>query len=504
MEKIALVDLRSSRIDLTLAKVLPTTGNFVVFQELSESVKIVDDFDGEGLLRIARSNEAISILKMYKIICEINKVNNIIAVGSHSLKNLKNYRSFMDEIYNSCGFKFRILSEEEELNNLYCGIINTLDMPKGIVFNVSGGATRIVQYNRRNIINQVVLPYGTYSIAKILETEKDIEKACQEMTRTFKEKLEEIEWLKNVEPEYALVGVGNIIVGAGVLSRKIKKYPVDISHSYTMSKNDYENVYNLVKTLEIDKTKKIKGISTERSDIFASGICMYKAIFDAFNYENIVISTKGMKEGIIFSSVVPGVDEKPVSDLLGFSLDNIREFYDKEYSNGEHVTNIALVLFKQLKVLHKLPRGYVKVLRIAASLHDCGNRIKFYDHEKNSFSIIMNSDILGATHREIVLGAFVSAIQHLTDFNLTEWIKYKDLLTEEDLDAVRKLAILVRLSNALDVTHRGAVQDINCDILGDSVIMKTIVTIDASIEIREAHKVMQDFRKVFRKSLEVL
>ena len=90
MDKLAVIDLGSSKIDLILASYLPS-GNFTVFAEMSEPVKIVDDFDGEGLLRIARSTEAINILKMYKMVCEINKVDNIIAVGSSSLKNLKNY-----------------------------------------------------------------------------------------------------------------------------------------------------------------------------------------------------------------------------------------------------------------------------------------------------------------------------------------------------------------------------------------------------------------------------
>ena len=167
MEKIAVVDLGSSKIDLILANVLPT-GNFAVFEEMSETVKIVNDFDGEGLLRIARSNEALTILKMYKMVCEVNKIKNIYAVGSHNLKNLKNYKSFLDEIYNTCGFKFKLMTEEEELNALYNGVVNSLDIPKGVVFNISGGSTRIVQYNRRNIINQAIIPFGTYTNAKVM------------------------------------------------------------------------------------------------------------------------------------------------------------------------------------------------------------------------------------------------------------------------------------------------------------------------------------------------
>jgi len=501
--KIAIVDLGSSKIDLILAQVT-STGNFVVFEEMSETVKIVNDFDGEGLLRIARSNEALTILKMYKMVCEVNKIEDIIAVGSHNLKNLKNYRSFLDEIYNTCGFKFKIMTEEEELNALYNGVINSLDMPKGVIFNISGGSTRIVQYNRRNVLNQVIIPFGTYTIAKAMDDQKDPAKACVAMVNDFKAAIEKIDWLKNIEPEYSFVGVGNAFVNAGMISRKLKKYPLDVSHNYVMTQKELTSVYEFVKTLDLDKTKKIKGLSAERSDVFASGICMIKAVLEHCGFENVTVSTKGMKEGFVYNAVVPVTNEKPISDLLGYSLENIKTFYDSEYNNSKQVSELALILFRQLKVLHKLPRGYIKVLRIASVLHDCGQRIKFYDHERNSFHVILNSEVLGATHREIILAAFVSASQNLSDFNLAEWIKYKDILQEEDLEAVRKLSLIVRLAEALDKTHRGVVQDISCDILGDSVIMKTIVTIDASIEVREALKSSQDFKKVYKKTLEVL
>lgn len=503
MGKIAIVDLGSSKIDLILANVLPG-GNFAVFEEMSETVKIVNDFDGEGLLRIARSNEALTILKMYKMVCEVNKIDDVIAIGSHNLKNLKNYRSFLDEIYNTCGFKFKILTEEEELNALYNGVINSLDIPKAVIFNISGGSTRIVQYNRRNILNQVVIPFGTYTIAKVAEGEINPEEACRKMVEAFENELKNIEWLNSVEPEYQFVGVGNAFNNAGMISRKLRKYPVDLPHNYCMKDVEFNSVFEFVKTLDIDKTKRIKGLSSERSDVFSSGICMIKAILNSKEFVNVTVSTKGMKEGFIYNSVVPVTNEKPISDLLGYSLENITTFYDSEYNNSKQVSELALILFRQLKVLHKLPRGYIKVLRIAATLHDSGQRIKFYDHERNSFHVILNSEVLGATQREVVLAAFVSASQNLSDFNLAEWIKYKDLLLEEDLEAVKKLSLIVRLAEALDKTHRSVVQDVSCDILGDSVIMKTIVTIDASIEIREALKSSQDFKKVYKKTLEVL
>ena len=96
------------------------------------------------------------------------------------------------------------------------------------------------------------------------------------------------------------------------------------------------------------------------------------------------------------------------------------------------------------------------------------------------------------------------ASQESNDFSLSDWVKYKDLLEEEDLIAVKKLAIIVKIAKALDRTHRSVVVDVSCDVLGDSVIMKTIVTADAQVEIKEALKANIDFKRAYGKNLEVL
>lgn len=503
VDKLAIIHVGSSKIDLIMLRCMGN-GNFTVFEDMSEPVKIVCDFDGESMLHITESNESLAILKMYKTVCEVNKVTEIICVGSTSLKNLKNYKSFLDEIYESCGFKVRILTQEEELKALYTGVINSLDVPKGVVVNISGGATRLVYYNRRNILNEAIIPFGTYYIAKILDQNKDVPSACEEMKKTFKKELSKITWLKDVEPEFSFVGVGNAFLDAGVVSRKIRKYPLDLSHGYVMTKSQLGDVYNLIKTLEIDKTKKVRGILDDRADIFASGVCMIKALFEVGPCGKVVLSTKGLKEGLMYNAIVPSTNEKPISDLLGFSLNNINIFHPNTYSNTRQVMNLSLILFRQLKVLHKLPRGYVKILRIASALHDCGMRVNFYNHKRNSFSVIINSEIMGVSHRDIVLAAFVNSTQSIGNFKLAQWIKYQDLFEEGDLDAVKKLSLIVRLAEALDKTHRNVVEDINCDILGDSVIMKTIDNVDASMEIREALKTGQDFRRIYKKTLEVL
>ena len=69
---------------------------------------------------------------------------------------------------------------------------------------------------------------------------------------------------------------------------------------------------------------------------------------------------------------------------------------------------------------------------------------------------------------------------------------------------MNKLGVILRLAEAFDRTKNSVIVDITCDILGDSVIMKTFATGDSTYEIEKALDTGKDFEKFFKKKLEIL
>ena len=146
----------------------------------------------------------------------------------------------------------------------------------------------------------------------------------------------------------------------------------------------------------------------------------------------------------------------------------------------------------------------MKILKVAAYLYDSGKSIGLYNFEKNSAYIILNSNIYGISHRDLVMASFVASSTGIDDINQFEWSRYRELVNDEDVEAVRKMGIMLRIANSLDRSLSSIIKGINCDILGDSVIMKTEVDGDATLEINSAIEVGPDFRKIFKKNLEIL
>ena len=91
-----------------------------------------------------RIAETIKTLKMFKRLCDASKVDRIIAVGTAAVRRAKNQRSFLDEIQVSCNITIRVLSEEEEALLVYRGVINSMDIPKGLILEIGVGKMTIL------------------------------------------------------------------------------------------------------------------------------------------------------------------------------------------------------------------------------------------------------------------------------------------------------------------------------------------------------------------------
>lgn len=503
MKKIAVIELNMLSLKLTVASVTKQN-TVVVLEQIKEPINYLADVEIDGIIKTAKINETVQICQGFRSILDKYEVVETICLAYRSFYNVKNETSFFEQVYNKCDLKFTEMTEEEEASAFYYAAINSLDISRATAFIVNLHDTVAINYSKRCIFDRTIIPYGSLNILNEVESGLEPKEICEKISTIFTNELQKIEWLKKVEPESSLIGLGNDFLNVCKLTRKVTKYPLEIENAYVLTRENFDTTYNFLKGLELNKATKIKGISTDRADLILSSFAIYNAIFNYLQVSNFVASKMDFAEGELNAVANPNLVDKIYSDILGSNLETINNYYQIDPKFNEHVYNLAVILFKQLKVLHKLPRAYVKALRIAANMYNCGHRICAYESNKSAFQVVMHSNIMGVNHKDILLGAFTLLCFNLDDFNLAEWVKYKNLLTEEDMDAVKKLSVLVRLAMYLDRFNRKKILDITCDILGDSIIVKTQTDGNANMELREGKKIDADFRKVFKKNLELL
>ena len=506
MDKIAVVVVETYSAKLVIANVVQDN-YFSICDVEVESIKFGLEMDDDHFLKKNQIMSIISTLKNFRKICDMFAVTKTIAIASF-VKDTKpmNIYSFFDEVFVTCGFRFSMLTPEEQNTAIYTGVMNSYDIPKGVIVNIGADNIHLIQYNRRNILNQAYIPVGPRTLLEMYPLDKNNHNESFEKVKKYiKSQLSDFDWIKSIEPEFVFVGNGIYFEDLSRMDRIYTKYPLDKDDGYQLKSQNISYILNQLKALELNENKRLKHLNEPRADVFAYAVEIINAISEEIARETITITTRSLVEGLIFNSVTPTTIEKPNSDIVGFSvMAQTAEFEADSTAHNEQVYNLSMLLFKQLRVLHKLPRGYVKVLRVASYMHDVGKRISYKNHAQHSFEVVLNSEIYGLTHRELILASFVASLHSGGDIKMSDWAKYNGILTVDDIDATKKLGIILRLAECFDRTKNNLIIDINCDILGDSVIMKTVTTSDATFEIQRGMEIGRDFEKIFHKKLEIL
>lgn len=495
MEKVAIINLNETALELSIYKVCGGKSELALAQR--QTFALGKEIAREELLSPQLKNSIIEILKVYRKMIENYEVKKIIPIVADVLVKARNYRGFLDEIYNNTGLNFTIMTEEDQIKYLFNAVVNSIDSAKGVYVHIGAYSSYIVKYNRRTVLESVSIPYGTYNLNENGEQDLD------DVVKMLKKQVSAKSFADEIDEDFKFVGLGNSFLAMGKIAKKIERYPLDIDNNYVVSKDTLDKTYAFIKGLELDKIRKIKGVDFDDAPQISAGLALIKAIAETYKIKEVVVSTAEMKFGVLNANLL-SLSQERFNDILACSLESFYEFNKNEFSINSQVYNMAIVLFKQLKVMHKLPRFYVKPLRVASYMYDSGKCINIENYEKHGLEKIVYSDIKGISHRELLIAGFICLCQNLDNFSLNEWIKYKDILTDEDLDAVRKLGIVVKLAVALNASRKVVVQDVVCDILGDSIIMKTVVEGDASYELLEGMKVAQDYKKVYKKSLQII
>lgn len=492
MERIAVIQITETKTKLLIMD--SRACKYIGLKEYEDEFPIGEEIITDKLLKPKTVSKIVSVLTIYREIIQSYGVTKIFGVATKTLLKARNQKGFFEEVYNNTGVVFTMLSDEECIKNIFTAVNSKIDVSKAYGVYVDLHSSYVVRYNRRTMLDFFVLPYGVENLTfenKSYAEMLEIMKAEVEKNKTF-----------DIDPNEICITMGDPFINFGRIAKKLDHYPIDIDNNYNISNKLANDCFAFVKGLDLEKIKKVKSMIGTPSS-FLAGIAIIEALFKTLNINDIVVSDANILDGVVIGAA-SGDNQEKFTDLLGNSFENYFELRKNDFSNNIRVANMAGILFKQLKVMHKLPRAYVKPMRVAAYMYDCGKSVNFESYEKYGLYTILNSGLCGVSQKDLLLAGFICMCQNPDNFSLAEWMKYKDIVTDEDLDAVRKLGVIVKLAAALNSTKKEVVNDVVCDILGDSIIMKTVVNGDPTYEIMQGMKVASDYRKIFKKNLQII
>lgn len=175
--------------------------------------------------------------------------------------------------------------------------------------------------------------------------------------------------------------------------------------------------------------------------------------------------------------------------------------YQADFTHMEHVTELALSLFEDLKEFHRLKSRQKTWLQYAGLLHDIGYAGGVQGHQKRGLGMILDEPELPFTRMEkFIVGSIVR--YHGKEIPSPRHHPYR-LLSSQQQRKVRILASILRMADALDVSHGSIVSRVHAEFREDKFIVHCYSTTPSVAEESAFSRKKDLFEETFGHTVEI-
>lgn len=496
-EKLGVIDLGANTMRLVIWEITDE-GVVNLLDELRETVRMAEDIDILGIVSEPKIIEILSVLRRFQVLMNAMEVTETIAVASDTLRRAENSDEVVSRIKADVGIDVRILLGIEEAFLDYEGIVNSMKVKNSLVVDIGGASTELLWIKNGEMKESTSIPVGTLNLTRKYGLNDVV---------SPKNHIDLEDYLAGVISKVPWIGANffNDIIAVGGSARTIakvdmkkKRYPLSIIHNYTLYDSDVTSLYVTCMAKNQKQRQMIEGLSKDRSDIILGALAIMTSILKTTGIQNVRISGKGIREGVLYDYV--RTKHLLYSEMLDRSILNVMKKHDVDQSHAEAVYYLTEKIFSGLTPLHKLGKEYDDILKTSCMLHDVGMSIRYYDHEKHSFYIIINSEINGMSHKDVLLSAFAAGYHRNFSYEISN-INFGQILNRLDISSVEKLGVCISIAECLDRSLSGLVYDLSVEIEEDTVRIIPYSEFDLTLEIFEAMRVAERFRGIFKKDL---
>ena len=458
-QRIAIIDLGSNSARLIIVEIY-TTGAYNLIYHQKESVRLSQQADKDQQLQPEAMLRAMTLLKSFAHICQLQHVDTILAVGTAALRNAHNGADFVASIKKETGITVKIINGETEAKLGYIGTINTLDVTDAVLFDLGGGSTELTLIKDRKPENFISLPFGAVNLTERFNLQnKADDTQLANLDSFIMEQLDKVPWLKNLG--YPLVGIGGTARAIGKMEQKRNNYPLLKLHNYRTSSLSFHSLWEDINKMSCEQRRKIPGLSNDRADIILAGLAVVKNLFKKIQSTQLIISSCGVREGLFLQYYFAQKGQsETLTNPLTESTHNTLLAYNSNTAHAYHVAKLANDLFDDYHEMLHLNVDDKRLLHVAAALHDIGMSINYYDHARHSAYLIENARLFGLSHREQIMASLIAGWHHTSSAKHSYNKIYNEFLDEGNWQTARRLALLIALAESLDTTQLGLVEKV--------------------------------------------
>ena len=510
--KLAAIDIGSNSIKLAVVEAA-SSDSFAVLARDKETVRLGHETLREGLLSPAATERAAECVRRFRSIAEARGAERVLAVATASVRAASNAQEFIEEVERRTGVRVEVLSGIEEARLIGLAAARGCSAASDSLLNVDigGGSTEISLVRAGAPVAFFSVKLGAVGLTERFiasEPPKPEElRALREEARAALERpareLRDAGWHRVTGTSGTIIAIGEALrseepkqktqgaqpAGAGIVLSRLERFN---ERTAAMTQGERRGAY---------------GLSAQRAEIVVAGGQILEAVMRSLSINYLRTCDWSLREGVIidFLREVEAESRPPLSDdddprLRGVHAVGRRFGY--EAAHARRVARFAETIFDALAPAAGLTRHHRTLLSAAALLHDVGYHIAHEGHHKHALYLIKHSELTGFSEGERDVIANVARYHRGSPPK--EKHKAFRRLHHTDRDAVRRLAAILRVADALDRSHEGRVRGLGCERDGSRVRLALACDGDCGREVAAAEGKGGLFEEVFGCELSVV
>jgi exopolyphosphatase/guanosine-5'-triphosphate,3'-diphosphate pyrophosphatase len=430
---LAAIDLGSNSFHMIVGRL--QNNQLQIIDRLREPVRLAEGLTKQHTLEPHVAQRALDCLHRFGQRLRDLPADSLRAVGTNTLRRAHAASGFLDQAEAALGHSIEIISGIEEARLVHLGVAHSLADPGGrqLVVDIGGGSTELIIGEGFQPIQLESLYMGCVSMSQRFFPDGKIDKpamkdailAARLELQPSKQRFKRIGWTMATGSSGTIRTVRDVVLEAGWSDNGITPDSLKKLRSA------------MVEFGEADKIS-FAAVGEDRKPVFAGGVAILSAVFQALKIDRMLHSTGALREGLLYDLL----GRLQHHDIREGTVQSLAQRYHTDTEQILRVEETALALAEQVAQKWLLPEPYTtKWLHWAALVHEIGLLIAHSQYHKHGAYLLEYSDLPGFSLRD---QRFLSVLVrcHRRKFRPA----FVEVLPAESRDYAIKLCVILRLS----------------------------------------------------------
>mgnify|MGYP003525220606 FL=1 len=306
------IDIGTNTILMLIAEYDEPTGNIRTILDIQRVPRLGKGVDSNRNILPESIQKAIDILEEYNDISEDHDSDKITATATSFIRDSHNRDEFISAIKLNTGIEIEILSGSDEAKWTYAGgVYDKLGSNSRLTtIDIGGGSTEITtSADPINTLNDLLAGQITgksMNIGSVRLNEKYLNNHPPAFDNIMNAEKFINEHLKEIDFDIVsteLVGVAGTVTTLGAIVLGLDKFYAHKVDGLNITITEIESVLNRLIPMPIEELYGMGDYMTGRADIVIPGILILKCFMRKFGFDNVKVSTKGLRYGVFLRDV---------------------------------------------------------------------------------------------------------------------------------------------------------------------------------------------------------